>query len=289
MIALKSLVRDALTGLGREGELLLFIRFLRKLPALWTEERCVARHRDMEWADNRIVVAGDGDFFPIYSPDDLGSHGGGYLRTYNIFCHQANAWYMRREVSNFIQYAKKYHRFADVGSAEGFYSALFASIHGRKAEILAIDCGSTTGCNPAHTPVVRDQNQAIFAAMRWDLVIAFVTDSAKKCPDFPLPLHCKIATLPEIFRQADFVPDLIKFDIESSEHEVLLDSLDYLQKHRPALIVEVHNEILERRGLSFKPVLEALQGIGYVVVAYDDPDYLKSDNCHVVIEMSEGG
>lgn len=231
------------------------------------------------------MVAGEaGEFFSIYSPDDLHSASGGYLRTYNVFCHQANAWYMRREVRNFIHYAKKATRFADVGSAEGFYSALFASIHGPQAEILSIDCGSTTGCNPAHTPIVIAQNRQAFSPRRMDCVKAFVTDTQRLPPDFELPSDCQIDTLPALCEEAEFVPDLIKFNIESSEYEVLLDSRIWLQAVRPTLIIEVHNEILEARNLSFRPVLQLLKDIGYRVVAYDQRDYLKADNCHIVMQ-----
>ena len=286
MTSLSSFARRGVQILGGDQALLL-ARFIRKLPALWRQERCAAQHRHQPWSDNKIVVAGnDGEFFPIYSPDDLHSACGGFLRTYNVFCHQANAWYMRREVRNFIRYAKRATRFADVGSAEGFYSALFASMHGPAGEILSIDCGSTTGCNPAHTPIVMEQNRQAFSPRRWDYIKAFVTDAKRRPPVFELPRDCHVETLAALCCSADFVPDLIKFDIESSEYEVLLDSCHWLQEIRPTLIIEVHNEILEARNLSFRPVLQALQGIGYRVVAYDERDYLKAGNCHIVMQCS---
>lgn len=281
---LSSIIRQAMITVGgNEG--LLFARFIRKLPALWREERCAAQNRSMPWSDNRILVAGEkNEFFPIHSPDDLTHSQGGYLRTYNIFCHQANAWYMRREAINFIRYAKKARRFADVGSAEGFYSALFASIHGRQAEILSIDCASTTGCNPAHTPILIEQNKQVFTPRRWDYIKAFVTNAERHHPNFELASDCKIETLPIICETANFSPDLIKLDIESSEYEVLLDSLQWLQRLKPTLIVEVHNEFLVARNLKFLHVLQKLKTVGYEVVDYDHRDYLTAGNCHIVME-----
>ncbi len=283
MPSLQSLVRHSLKAIGGDQALLL-ARFLRKIPALWREERCSARHRFQPWSDNCIYVSGEGEeFFRIYSPDDFQGSQGCYLRTYNVFCHQANAWYVRREVRNFIRYAKHAKRLADVGSAEGFYSALFASIHGPNAEILSIDCGSDTGCNPAHTLIVMEQNRQTFFPSRWDYIKAFVTDASRQQPSFSLPVDCRVDTLPAILDGAGFIPDLIKFDIESSEYEVLLDSLGWLQAHQPVLIIEVHNELLEPRGLSFKDVLMKLQSIGYCVVDWDHADYLKAGNCHIVM------
>lgn len=284
MTPLPNFTRRALKTIGGEQALFL-VRFIRKLPAFWRQERCAAQHLVQPWSDNRIVVAGErGEYFPIYSPDDLDSPEGGYLRTYNVFCHQANAWYMQREQQNFIRYAKRACSFADVGSAEGFYSALFASIHGPQAEILSIDCGSTTGCNPYHTPIVIEQNRRAFSPRRWDYIKAFVTDAQRRPPTFELPSDCQINTLSALFAAAGFSPDLIKFDIESCEYEVLLDSLSWLEQHKPVLIIEVHNLILEARKLSFKPVLKALEGIGYRVIDFDTPDYLKVGNCHVVLQ-----
>jgi FkbM family methyltransferase len=170
-----------------------------------------------------------------------------------------------------------------VGSAEGFYSALFASIHRTEAEILTIDCGSTAGCNPAHTTIVLHQNAAEFRPSRWDYVRAFVTDSTRQQPSFSLPADCRIATLPEIMEDSGFVPELIKMDIESSEYEVLLDSLEWLEATAPVLIIEVHNNFLASRRLDFAPVLEALKRIGYRLVAKDHDDYLRVDS-HLVLE-----
>lgn len=203
-----------------------------------------------------------------------------------MFCHAANAWYHQLENRIFVQYARKARAFADVGSAEGFYSSIFASIHGSSAEILSIDCGSPEGCNPSHSLIVIDQNSKAFRPRRWDYVQAYVTNSELKSPGFPLPAETAISTLPALLRSNSFTPDLIKFDIESSEYEVILDSLAYLSDSRPVLIIEVHNEILRARGLSFRPPFEALKSIGYELVACDNHHYLKADNCHIVMRYS---
>jgi hypothetical protein len=283
MISLASIGRNSLHAIGGDRALLL-ARFIRKIPALWREELCADQHRNKDWSPNRIFVAGDDAYFPIYCPEVLDSPEGGFLRTYNVFRHQANAWYMRREVRNFIRYALTARRFADVGSAEGFYSALFASMHGRDAEILSIDCGSIAGCNSAHSRIVRDQNASVFRPARWDYLQAFVTDARLLKPAFHLPAETSVVTLSALLNGAHFAPDLIKFDIESSEYEVLLDSLGFFEACRPTLIIEVHNSILVERGLSFLPVVKKLRDINYEVVACDVADYLHAGNCHVVMQ-----
>ena len=194
---------------------------------------------------------------------------------------------MRNEVENFIRYAKRFTRFADIGSAEGFYSALFASIKKTNAEILSVDCGSTSGCNPMHSILLKNQNSEIFKPKRWHLSKCFVTSKSLRKPDFDLPEDCKIITLPQLFYKEDFHPELIKLDIESSEYEVLIDSLDYLFEKRPTLIIEVHNEIFKKRKLKFEFVLKKLFNLGYKIVAYDHKNYLKVLNSHIVLDFNK--
>ena len=263
-------------------------RFTRSIPSLYRQYQCSQQQSKRGWEPNRIFIEYKGSFLPIYSPEDLGStedlDKGGYLRTYNLFCHHATAWYMRKEVINFIRFALPAKRFADVGAAEGFYSALFASMHGSEAEILSVDCGSEAGCDPRHLVITQRLNSKHFNPRRWDLSKSFVTGSDLQHPNFPLPHDCKITTLPDLLNASDFVPDLIKFDIESSEYEVLLQSHDWLKAHRPTLIIEIHNDFLKPKGLNFKTVLNSLGELGYRVVAFDDKDYLNAGNCHVVLE-----
>lgn len=284
-MAVKTWLRTQLQGFSSEKPLL-FARFLRKLPALWRQELAMAEHQGSH--ANRIFIRGDDGCYPIYAAEDTSSDQGSYIRTYTLFCHQANAWYMHNELQNFLHTAKGFKRFADVGSAEGFYSALFASMHPGEAEILSIDCGSTTGCIPAHSLNVREQNRKAFAPKRWDYAKAFITGSDKQAPSFELPADCQVQRLTEVLQQQNFIPELMKFDIESSEYDALLDpaTLDYLQEHQPTLIIEVHNKELSERQLKFQDVLDRLAKLDYAVTAYDDRNFLEIENAHVV--MSPG-
>ena len=91
--------------------------------------------------------------------------------------------------------------------------------------------------------------------------------------------------LTEVLQQQNFIPELMKFDIESSEYDALLDpaTLDYLQEHQPTLIIEVHNKELSERQLQFQDVLDRLATLNYAVTAYDDRNFLEIENAHVVL------
>ena len=155
------------------------------------------------------------------------------------------------------------------------------------AEILSVDCGSNLGCNSMHSILLKDQNSQIFNPKRWEYIKSYVTSKSLNRPSFELPNDCKISTLSQLFMDTTFNPELIKLDIESLEYEVLLDSLDYLLKVKPILIIEIHNAILKKRNLNFKFVLIKLINLGYKVVDYDNKNFLKIWNSHVVLEFVE--
>ncbi len=285
---IKNLIKKSLPK-----DLLHLIRFLRKIPSLYKQDKLIDIHRISKWSNNKIIVSGDNKLYSIYCPDSInidikpnskGITNSGFIRTYNIFVHQASAWYMRDEVDNFVRYAKKYKKFADVGSAEGFYSALFSSINKEKAEILSIDCFSEQGCDPEKVYQIKEENNKIHKTKKWEIFRAFVTDNPSIKPPWKLGENVRLLNLPDIFEELNFHPELIKMDIESSEYEVLKSSTTYLKKYMPTLIIEIHNALLSKRGLSFNNVLNDLYKIGYKLVAKDVSNYLLKGDSHIVLE-----
>jgi hypothetical protein len=57
--------------------------------------------------------------------------------------------------------------------------------------------------------------------------------------------------------QTSPAPDVLKIDVEGAEHDVLRGATSLLSEHRPAVIVEVHSQLLEHE------CLELLLGAGY--------------------------
>ncbi len=93
-----------------------FLRFLRKIPSLYTQDKLIDGDRITQYS-NKLLIKGDNEIYPIYCPDIINAErktteegilNTGFIRTYNIFLHQASAWYMRKEINNFITFAKKY-------------------------------------------------------------------------------------------------------------------------------------------------------------------------------------
>ena len=185
------------------------------------QDKLINRDPNNTYYPNKILIKGDNQIYTIFAPDILNENrrpnnkgilNTGYIRTYNIFLHQASAWYMRKEVNNFVHYAKKYHKFADLGSAEGFYSALFASIHREKAQILSVDCFAEQGSDPEKIYILKEQNSKIFKPKYWEIARAFLTDDYDTGIPWELSDNVEITTLQDLFNKYNFFPDLIKFE-----------------------------------------------------------------------------
>jgi FkbM family methyltransferase len=197
----------------------------------------------------------------------------------------AFAFYMRKEVENFIKFAKGRSNFVDVGAAEGFYSALFASINGARSNIVSIDGG--VGCQAAIRERVRACNLAHHEVKEWRLVNVYLTgDDQKKL--FETPPGVETVRFVDAMSSLPMTPDFIKFDIESLEYEILVSesATEWLSKNRPILMIELHNRELKERGLSCEPILDRLQSIGYRVVAADTAFYKRRSNTHVILRAA---
>jgi FkbM family methyltransferase len=58
-------------------------------------------------------------------------------------------------------------------------------------------------------------------------------------------------------------PTVVKIDVEGFEHEVLRGAQKLLAEHRPLLFLELHLDILEKRGVSPRGLVEGVAAHGY--------------------------
>jgi FkbM family methyltransferase len=59
------------------------------------------------------------------------------------------------------------------------------------------------------------------------------------------------------------IPDVLKVDVEGYEHEVLEGGREMLRERRPLLLLELHLNLLEGRGIPPREVVEGLVAHGY--------------------------
>lgn len=61
-------------------------------------------------------------------------------------------------------------------------------------------------------------------------------------------------------------------------------TIDWLSDVKPTLMIELHNALLKKRGLTSGPLLKRLKSLGYKVKAADTPLYTLRRNTHVMLE-----
>jgi hypothetical protein len=72
-----------------------------------------------------------------------------------------------------------------------------------------------------------------------------------------------VFTLQSVCEKYAIVPDLIKLDIESFEHEVLLSSTEFLRRTKPRIHLELHLGMIRDRGLDARAGMRTLFDLGY--------------------------
>lgn len=71
-----------------------------------------------------------------------------------------------------------------------------------------------------------------------------------------------VATVDGEVRALGLIPDLLKIDVEGDEWEVLRGARELLGR-KPAISLELHLDLLERRGRSAREVVDDLESFGY--------------------------
>ena len=84
----------------------------------------------------------------------------------------------------------------------------------------------------------------------------------------PQSIQVAVETIGDAAGRLGVVPDCIKIDIEGYEYEAILGARDFLAKHRPVLLLELHLNYLEEKNASAESLLQALSDCGYAFSTY---------------------
>lgn len=79
----------------------------------------------------------------------------------------------------------------------------------------------------------------------------------------------KTMTIQEFCTMNNFIPNVIKMDIEGFEYEALLGSIEFLSKYKPIIFFEFHRGIMDRMGKDHSLLLLKLKEIGYELAPLD--------------------
>jgi FkbM family methyltransferase len=158
----------------------------------------------------------------------------------------------------------------DVGAARGILSAMFClardgnrAVAFEPAPAQARDAANLAGMNGLDDRM-QVRPAAVGAASR---VLQAAVD-AMGLIDFSIPagadtFEVEMTTLDDEVRRTGTVPDIVKIDVEGFEGDVLLGAQALLRDHKPLLFLEMHLDLLERRGVDSNAIVRMLEGFGY--------------------------
>ena len=163
------------------------------------------------------------------------------------------------EIASFIELAATAHTLFDVGAWKGLFSLVFC-LSGDHRRAVAYEPSSA---GAAAVVTLADHNQC---AARVTIRRAAVGRSSGRTGYHEAPGgivtigadgsgledagDLQLVSLDDEVRSSGIVPDLLKIDVEGYEYEVLAGARNLLRDHKPAISLELHLDLLERRGQS---------------------------------------
>ena len=188
------------------------------------------------------------------------------------------------EGRNFLKLAAGCSRFVDLGASGGVFSALFAATR-PTCHILSVEPDP-----PSFNALRSTRDKNLGPGISWDCDDRGVATSKGTTRVhltgyglgvIPVegseasPFEMRTTTLEALCTEWNITPDLIKFDVESMEYEIITQSADYLRKLRPRLHLELHTPMIRSRGLEEADVLTLLYDIGYRLCGVPDHSFAR--------------
>jgi FkbM family methyltransferase len=179
------------------------------------------------------------------------------------------------EIASFLALAASARTFFDVGAWKGLFSLAFCAMErdqeARRAvayepsssgvtAMIALadlnDCTARLALRPVGVGLSAGRASARIAPGG---IISVDADAASGNAIDAIP----IVSIDEEVRTLNLVPDLLKIDVEGYEYEVLAGARRLLRERKPPICLELHLDLLERRGQSAAQVIGELEAHGY--------------------------
>jgi FkbM family methyltransferase len=240
-----------------------FAGFCKRLPVYWRIDRSESLRVQQGLEGLPLFVTRD---LCVQIPESVTAYVN--WRAHGI--EDAASW---AEVRDFLKLAEGRVALIDIGAQTGSISAFFARSRTGPARILSMEPDAQVQAILARA---RDLNSP--PGIDWEIRHEAVSDhvgtiempisntpfeTQKGMADFGRRIVVPSQTLTSLVASLDWVPDLVKIDVESFEYEILTASLPLIERIRPALQLEVHWEILRLRHLDAMDFLTPLGAMGY--------------------------
>jgi FkbM family methyltransferase len=177
------------------------------------------------------------------------------------------------EASAFLDLARGRSALIDIGAQTGFMSALFAKSRVGPTRILSVEPD-----RQVHQILARARELNLRPELEWDVwheavsnvdgtLIMPISNTVRERmlgrSELGKPIEVPSRSFGELIRRVGWNPDIVKIDVESFEHEILSSAMSVLAETKPALQLEVHWEMLAKRGRSADDFLVPLAELGY--------------------------
>ena len=170
------------------------------------------------------------------------------------------------EMFGFIQAAKSARTLFDVGAHKGLFSLVFCACN-EINRAVAYEPSPTLGAKAKHLAQINGYEA------RFDLQPSAIGDVSRTVPasvdssgfinfgqgdeSFD-KFKIQITTIDDECERLGLSPDILKIDIEGYEYEALLGASDLLKLRKPVICLELHLDILEKRGIDPKLICDQL-------------------------------
>ena len=189
------------------------------------------------------------------------------------------------EWRSFLETAQGCSNLVDLGASAGFFSALFAATRESSARILSVEFDKnvlpvleqtrTLNLKPGINWIIDSRgvsdvhnflgvvSSGFGAEVEDEYSRVSAHHSAQSNRMQPEEYEVEVDQLSSICGSYDFAPDLLKIDVEGYEFEVILSSQEILNKYKPKIHLELHLDLLRRRGKELRDILSLLDKVGY--------------------------
>jgi len=175
------------------------------------------------------------------------------------------------EMASFLSIASSAHLLFDVGAAKGVFSEIFCLLDpasqavafepspalADSAAALAVINGCQSRLHLRRCAVGVKAGSHAARLYSWGYVGVDAADGEGAS------IQVDMTSIDEEIEQRGLEPDLLKIDVEGYEYEVLLGAKRLLEQRKPPICLELHLDLLERRGVEPRSVLAQLESHGY--------------------------
>jgi FkbM family methyltransferase len=175
------------------------------------------------------------------------------------------------ELGSFIELARSASILFDVGAANGLFSHLFCLVGKANRAVAFEPSARMVASAEAWADANGTRSQTLMRLCAVGRTVSQLSGridetgviSVSSPVESGEQVDVQVTTLDDEVQRLGLVPDLIKIDVEGFEWEVLCGARQLLRTHKPSICLELHLDMLERRGVSPQLVVDELVSHGY--------------------------